>query len=226
MKYQIIIRVFLFLALVGLITAIQLKNSNESFDYEDAIDYLVDSGFHPQPDSIDSDLLSHRKIVLAGDINTISARKTIKSLLLLNTADPAKPMDLYILTGGGWIDDAFAIIDVIESLSAPVNTHAIGATQSSGAMILSAGTGTRYGYPHSSIMFHAGRYPDDESPYSNDRLDNERIDAFLKQHAKIPEKWMTTEEEEFLYLSSEKALKWGLIDEIKTKAQPLNAPDS
>ncbi|MFT4581548.1 MAG: ATP-dependent protease ClpP protease subunit [Gammaproteobacteria bacterium] len=75
-----------------------------------------------------------------------------KDLLLLDAIDSTAPIDLYIRTEGGWSNDAFSIIDVMQSMSAPVNTHAIGGANSSGAMILSADTGVRYGYPYSTIM--------------------------------------------------------------------------
>ena len=187
--------------------------SREAADPTDLVDALVDTGLQFSANRTDADLLQHRKIVIATDINGVSAAKTIKGLLLLDAIDPAAPIDLYIRTEGGWISDAFGIIDVMESIHAPVNTHALGGTHSSGAMILAAGTGTRYGYPYSSIMFHAGLYTED-GDYSGDKLDNERLKRFWESHSRIPAEWINSRKEKTYFFRAEAALKMGVIDQI------------
>ena len=130
-------------------------------DSYEMVDIMIDAGFGISGAQTDSDLLKTRTIVITTDINSITAQKVVKSLLMLDASGETKPIDLYVRTEGGWISDAFAIIDVMQSISAPVNTHAIGGAYSSGAMLVAAGTGIRYGHPNSCIMFHAGWYEDD-----------------------------------------------------------------
>ena len=218
MKIQIVSRLLFIVAIVGLVIFINPSNNTITMDSSDLVNDLVDAGIGGSESQIDADLLTHRTLIITTDINAISAQKTIKGLLLLNAIDSATPIDLYIRTEGGWVSDAFTIIDVMESISAPVNTHAVGGTFSAGAMILSAGTGTRYGYTYSDVMFHAGQYDDDDQ-YSVDKLDNERLMKFWKRHANIPTEWLTAEDEERLHLTSEEALEWGMIDQIKITAK-------
>lgn len=214
----IAIRLFILMLAGSVIYLLLSRESPEiSFEYDKFADYMVDAGFHTGPGQVDTDLLTHRTIVISGDINAAAAARVTKSLLLLNARDPQAPIHLYIRSSGGWVDDAFAIIDVMHSIAAPVNTHAVGSAGSSAAMILAAGTGTRFGYPNSLIMFHAGKYLDENSPYSLDVQDNERIQVFLRKYTHIPEKWLRCEEDTKLYLPADEAVEWGLIDQIRTK---------
>lgn len=222
MKNQILgslLAIFVFLGIVLFMTRPETIR-----DPSEIVDLLVDAGIEFSASQTDTDLLRYRKLVIATDINAASAQKTIKGLLLLNAMDSTAPIDLYIRTEGGWISDAFGIIDVMESISAPVNTHAIGGTHSSGAMILTAGTGVRYGYPYSSIMFHAGLYEDD-GEYSENKLDNDRLTHFWKRHSHVPTEWITSEKESTYFLAPEEALKFGLIDQIKTDASKTQSGD-
>jgi len=135
MKTQIINRALaVFVIVVIVFYATQSYFTPQANGYSsDIVDALVDAGIEFAPSPVDTDLLKYRKIVLATDINAASAQRTIRGLLLLDGIDSTAPIDLYIRTEGGWISDAFGIIDVIESISAPVNTHALGGTHSSGA---------------------------------------------------------------------------------------------
>ncbi|MBN2684317.1 MAG: ATP-dependent Clp protease proteolytic subunit [Pontiellaceae bacterium] len=220
MRLKIICRVLIALIIAGVVLAIGLSDDESAVDYEpsEIIDILVDAGLGCSESQIDNDLLEHRKIVVTTDINAISSQRVIKGLLLLDAIDDTAPIDLYIRTEGGWVSDAFGIIDVMENIRAPVNTHAVGGAFSAGAMILAAGTGTRYGLPNCSIMFHAGLYEDD-AEFSEDRLDNERLITFWKAHAHLPAEWLNQREDEAYYLTAEKALEYGIIDQIESKAK-------
>jgi ATP-dependent Clp protease protease subunit len=222
MKSQIISGLVTIGIVVGLI--LYLNNPRDAVHPADLVDALVDAGIQFSANQADTELRTYRKIVIATDINAVSANRTIKGLLLLDAIDSRAPIDLYIRTEGGWISDAFGIIDVMESIRAPVNTHAIGGTHSAGAMILAAGTGIRYGYPYSAIMFHAGLYEDD-APYSSDRIDNERLKRFWKRHARIPTEWITTRKEKTYFLGPEAALEMGLIDKIINDANLSDGGD-
>ena len=191
-------------------------------DHSDLVDLLVDAGLGASERQTDADLLKHRTIVITTDINAITAQRVIKGLLLLNAIDGTAPIDLYIRTEGGWISDAFGIIDIMESISAPVNTHAVGGAFSSGAMILAAGTGIRYGLPNSVVMFHAGKFGDG-TEYSNDTIDDDRLLNFWKMHAQLPEAWLSQQKDQEYYLTPAEALEYDLIDQIEPKAvQPVD----
>jgi len=176
---------------------------------------LIEAGIEFSQNPVDAELLKYRKIVVTADINAVAAQKIIKGLLLLDAIDSTAPIDLYILTDGGWMGEAFGVIDVIKSIKAPVNTHALGGTNSAGAMILAAGTGVRYGYPNSSIMFHAGMEQDEIEEYGEDKIDNIRLIQFWETNSQMPAEWINMKEDETYYLTSDEALEFGIIDEIK-----------
>jgi ATP-dependent Clp endopeptidase proteolytic subunit ClpP len=192
---------------------------------EDIVDLLVDAGIELSTSPVEVSLLEHRRIVIATAINAATAQRVVRALLLLDAADGNRPIDLYIRTEGGWVDDAFSIINVMQTLQAPVNTHAIGGTHSSGAMILAAGTGVRHAYPFSSIMFHAGLYEDD-GDHGQCTMDNRRLVAFWERHARLPSDWLHTREEKTYFLGPEKALELGLVDQIRTGRPAVEGPPS
>lgn len=214
--------VIILLESVSLLTRFKTPSN----DPEYLVDLLVDAGieFHTSP--IEVSLLEHRKIVLATDINATSAQRVIRELLLLDAMDSNAPIDLYIQTQGGWITAAFSIIDTIQNLKAPVNTHAIGAAYSAGAMILAAGTGTRYAHPLSAVMFHAGLPSEDDSSYCEDALDAERLVTFWERYARIPSDWLHSEKDRTYFLKPQKALELGIVDQICAGRTDPNVPSS
>jgi ATP-dependent Clp protease protease subunit len=182
---------------------------------EDVIDRFVDAGIEFATSPVEVSLLEQRKIVIGTDINGSMTQRVVRALLLLEARDSSRPIDLYIRTEGGRIDDAFSIINVMQTLKSPVNTHALGGTHSSGAMILAAGTGVRYAYPFSAIMFHGGLY-DEDGGYGQNTIDNRRLVAFWERHARLPADWLHCHEEKICFVGPEKALELGLVDQIRT----------
>lgn len=172
------------------------------------------AGVYPANDGLDEELLASRRVLLTHDVNPVSARRIVASLLALEARDPRAPIDLYLRTNGGWKDDAFAIIDVMKRLRAPVNTIAIGSTESAGAMILAAGTGKRMASAHALIMVHDNIY-DDEFPRSWNSRNNPRERTFWQAHAKFPEQWLAGSGEDLVYyLNPEEAVEMGIVDEV------------
>lgn len=194
----------------------------EEPDYEEQWDMLADSGNQVPHSSHDRALLAHRTVVLARDVNANGAHHVIASLLLLDKQAPGKPIDLWIRSNGGWAEDVFAIIDVMETIQSPVNTIAAGSTFSAGAMILAAGTGKRVALPNTVVMVHENlSFSDTE--YSSGRAERLRELALWKRRAKLPEEWFTRPGDRSHYLSPEEALKFGLIDEIVPRIERTTA---
>ena len=214
---------WLVIALIAASFLYLYRQTNAQPDTEDFIDRLVGAGLPFAPHPVDVDLLESRKIVLTTDVNPASAQKIISALLLLDSRDHEKPIDLYLRTEGGWVSDAFAVIDTFATIKAPVNTHAMGATHSAGAMILAAGTGVRLAHPYASIMFHAGLYEED-GPYGENTVDNARLVAFWTKHAALPAEWLNSKTEATYFFTPEKALAFGIVDRIAANAPERSAP--
>jgi hypothetical protein len=176
----------------------------QNFDY--IFDSLVDAGYS-MPAGVESNLREQRMIVVTTDINALTARRVVEELLLMERESPGQPIDLFLRTEGGWEADAFSIIDVMKSITSPVNVHGMGEVHSSGSMILAAGTGRRTVYPYTLLGYHTAS-DDEEAPF----LD--RYDRFWRDHARLPEKWLKRRDDEMIYFDSAEAVKMRVADSI------------
>ncbi|GAB4243493.1 MAG: hypothetical protein OHK005_07930 [Candidatus Methylacidiphilales bacterium] len=188
------------------------------------VERLTESRILERPVDFNCPLLARRIIVVTGEINELTSAEVCQKMLYLDGLDPHAPIDLYLKTFGGWQADAFAVIDVIHRISAPVNTWAMGDCSSSGAMILVAGTGIRRALPHALIMIHAVEETGDE-PHSYERASRLRFERFLKRHTRLPESLYPMAEEKEIYFTPDEALAAGLVDEVvHLRAKPLVEP--
>ncbi len=157
-------------------------------------------------------LLKERKVMLTTDVNELSARQIVQSLLYLDTVNH-ESINLYLDTSGGAVQHCFAIIDGINALHSKVNTYAIGNCNSAGAMILACGTGRRYAWPHATIAIH-GDVRIGRVPRSYTTIVRRQIDALWKRHARLPADWYPLSGGVTHFLTAEEALKYGVIDAI------------
>jgi ATP-dependent Clp protease protease subunit len=172
----------------------------------------VPAGLQLRPDD---PMIASRQILVTENINERTAKEVVGRLLYMNTLDPHRPIDLYLSTQGGWVDSAFTIIDAMQLIDAPVNTWAIGGCYSSGALILTAGTGRRYATPNSVLMIHASLDEDTKQSYSYERLALQRYERIWRRRAALPDAWFPMVGGEEYYLSPQEALDFKMIDEIK-----------
>ena len=163
----------------------------------------------------DDPMIASRQILVTENINERTSKDVVARLLYMNTLDPHRPIDLYLSTQGGWVDSAFTIIDAMQLIDAPVNTWAIGGCYSSGALILTAGTGRRYATPNAVIMIHASLDEDTKQSYSYERLALQRYERVWRRRAQLPDAWFPMVGGEEYYLSPQEALEFKMIDEIK-----------
>lgn len=184
------------------------------------VERLTESRILERPVNYGCPLLAKRIIVVTGEINELTSAEVCQKLLYLNSLDETAPIDLYLKTFGGWQADAFAVIDVIHRIAAPVNTWAMGDCSSSGAMILVAGTGIRRALPHALIMVHVVEASGGE-PHSFERASRLRFESFLRKHTRLPESFYPMVEEREYYFDADEALAAGLVDEvIRPRSKP------
>ncbi len=79
----------------------------------------------------------------------------VRNLLWLD-GNSKEPIELWLHTPGGYLDEMWAVYDAIRTASSPIITVCLGNVSSAGCLILAAGTGTRYAMPRSSFMWHGG----------------------------------------------------------------------
>ncbi len=187
-------------------------NSDNQFDQEIFFDTLIEEGLIFSQDFFNESLSDQRMIVVTSAVNAHFSRYVISQLLLFNKTSNSTPIDIYIRTEGGWEGDAFAIIDTMRSIEAPVNIHAIGEVHSSGLMILAAATGKRIVYPYTMLGFHA--LDEDEG-----KIYEERYLNLWKELANLPQEWLDRRDYEMLYFTPEQALEYKVADILISKPQ-------
>jgi ATP-dependent Clp protease protease subunit len=202
---------------IGVLSVLGALYFKEEPDLSDTLDlYLdgqIDAGYEDPVITAGDPLLRNRKILLFHDVNSRSAKDVSSRLMYLNAVDPKAPIDLYISTQGGWSDNAFTIIDTMRTISAPVNTWAIGGCYSSGALILAAATGRRHATEDAVLMIHTN-LDDSKEANSLPRLSRERYERVYRERTKLPEAWYPMTDNKTHYLSPQQALEYRVVDAV------------
>lgn len=163
---------------------------------------------------------SPRRIFLFGRLENEVALPVIKKLLRMNDADKTKPIDLLINSAGGNGYNADALIGVIHSIEAPVNTICLGHALSGACEVLAAGTGKRTAYEFSTIMFHQTLWEADgditnlEIQAKQGQKFREAQIELLHRCTRKDKQTLRHDIERDFYLSAKEALDYGIIDEI------------
>ena len=102
-----------------------------------------------------SRLMMDRIIFLGSEIDDYAANVIQAQLLYLDSADPGKPISLYINSPGGSVYAGLGIYDTMQYVSCPVSTICTGLAASMASVLLVSGAkGKRSALPHSRVMIH------------------------------------------------------------------------
>ncbi len=171
-----------------------------------------------------SRLLKERIIFLGTTIDDSVASLAIAQMLYLESEDPDKDIRLYINTPGGSVTAGLAIYDTMQYVKPDVATMCMGLAASMGAVLLAAGTeGKRLVLPNSRVMIHQpwggvrGKAVDIETHAKEIIRLRELINEILAKHTKQTIKKIEKDTDRDYFMSSEEALKYGLIDEVVHK---------
>ena len=202
--------------LVSKVETTQIKDSYLPSVMEEKKGHLIST-------DIMSKLVDERIVFVTGEVNQEMATVVIAQLLYLDAIDNSKPISLYINSPGGEVDSGLAIYDTMQIIKSPVKTIAVGLAASMGAMILSGGTdGMRCALPHANIMIHQplggsrGQETEMRIAYEQIKKCRETLEGLLieKSNGKLTLENITENTERDNYLTPEKALELGIIDEI------------
>lgn len=180
------------------------------------------TGRSTRPIDLPSRLLQDRIIYLGDQIDPDVANVIIMQMLWLNADDPESPIKLYVNSPGGSVYDGLAIKDVMDSISAKVDTVGIGICASMGAYLLAAGTGERSATKNCRIMLHSvssgysGGYHDlevdfNETKFLQDKMMQDISDFTGGFLSPKDVKGSTARDN---YMSSQEALNMKLVDRV------------
>jgi ATP-dependent Clp protease protease subunit len=209
------------LLLVGgaavLVSALALRLRTDLEDpywlFQAGVDAQVEAGMPGAAIDPEDPLLRRRLIVITASINERAAAHVIPRLYYLSALDPRTPIELVVSTTGGWRDSAFAIIDAMRLIAAPVNTLAIGGCYSAGTLVVAGGTGTRAASSDALLMVHAN-LEDAREPFAQETRELAREERFWKTHARLPGDWDLAGGGSY-YLTAEEAKEYGIVDVVR-----------
>ena len=168
-----------------------------------------------------SRLLKERIIFLVTGIDDYVASLIIAQLLFLEAEDSEKDIYMYINSPGGVVTSGFGILDTMNYIKPDVCTICMGQAASMAAVLLSAGAkGKRSALENSRVMIHQpmggvqGQASDIEIHTKEILYLREKLNGILSKNTGQTKKKIEADTNRDNFLSSEMALKYGLIDEI------------
>ena len=171
-----------------------------------------------------SRLLKDRIIFLGEEVNDTTASLVVAQLLFLEGEDPDKDIHLYINSPGGSITAGMAIYDTMQYIKPNVSTICIGMAASMGAFLLSAGApGKRFALPNAEIMIHQplggtrGQATDIKIHTERILKMRDTLNRILSEKTNQPLSVIERDTERDNFMSSEEAMKYGLIDKVIEK---------
>ncbi len=182
---------------------------------------IEQTGIGERSYDIYSRLLKDRIIFVDGEISDLTADLVVAQLLFLESQDPEKDIDMYINSPGGSVTAGLAIYDTMQHVKPDIKTICVGQASSMGALLLAGGSaGKRFALPSSRVLIHQpwGGVQGQASDISIQareivRLKKLTVDYFALHTGKTAEA-VAKDMERDLFMSSEEALAYGLVDKV------------
>ena len=172
-----------------------------------------------------SRLMMDRIIFLVTAINDHVANIIQAQLLFLESTDSSKDIQIYINSPGGGVYAGLGIYDTMQLIKPDVATICTGMAASMGAVLLCAGAkGKRSGLTHSRVMIHQplggaqGQASDIEITTREILALKEELYQIISKHTGQTYDKVYEDSDRDYWMKSDKALKYGMIDEILTRS--------
>lgn len=177
-----------------------------------------------------SRLLKERVIFLVGPVEDHMANLVVAQMLFLESENPDKDIHLYINSPGGSVTAGMSIYDTMQFIKPNVSTMCIGQAASMGALLLTGGEkGKRFALPHSRVMIHQplggfqGQASDIDIHAKEILLIKDRLNQIMAHHTGQPLDVVENDTDRDNFMSAEKAVDYGLIDQVLTHRSTENS---
>ena len=168
-----------------------------------------------------SRLMMDRIIFLGAPIYDDAANIIQAQLLFLESADPAKDIQIYINSPGGSVSAGLGIYDTMQLISSDVATICTGLAASMGAVLLTAGAkGKRSALPHSRVMIHQplggaqGQASDIEITAREILKVKKELYTIISTHSGQPYEKVEHDSDRDYWMTAEEALAYGMVDRV------------
>jgi len=166
--------------------------------------------------------LKSRRIFLS-DIEDQSSFDVVKALYFLDAIDSETPIELFICSPGGSVYHTFAIVDIINTIKAPVHTFAFGSCFSAAPLLLAVGEpGYRWVSENCRLMTHAssdemsGKVSAMMSEVKETSYMDDKWNALIAERSNMPLRFWRSKSAKAsdFYFSAQEAVTWGVADAI------------
>jgi ATP-dependent Clp protease protease subunit len=165
----------------------------------------------------------NRRLYLHGEIDESEIGMIQRGMLTL-AAQSDEPIDLWVSSIGGDVDEAFGLVDIMQLVDVPIHTVAWGKVMSAAPMLVAAGKpGMRLSTKNTWWMLHPMRAGLDEASSLDIRTYGEimeqsmqRYVELLAEHSMMPKRhWSNLMRSRTdRYFSAQDAEDWGLVDHV------------
>ncbi|GAA0557504.1 ATP-dependent Clp endopeptidase proteolytic subunit ClpP [Paractinoplanes ferrugineus] len=179
----------------------------------------VPPGTAGMPGWLEERLFDQRIVMIRGQLTPEAATSISAALLTLDAAGPA-PVQLHVASDGGELSAALTVIDVLDTMNAPV--HALVTSQASGAVVaVLAAAGRRSAYRHARFKLSEPRAAgvtgtaDEVTRAAGQHL--RELEEIVLRLAEVTGQSRSRIEDDLSagrVLSAEEAVAYGLLDEI------------
>jgi ATP-dependent Clp protease protease subunit len=170
-----------------------------------------------------SRMMMDRIIWLAGPVNDRMSTIVQAQLMFLDNLE-TKDITLHVDSPGGSVKSGLSIVDVMKYIASDTATVNTGMAASMGSVLLGAGTkGKRSSLRFSRVMLHqvstgaSGNIQDIRRSLAEGEKYNNLLFELLGEYTNKDSKQVMEDASRDLWLNSEEALAYGIIDNIITK---------
>jgi ATP-dependent Clp protease protease subunit len=167
-------------------------------------------------------LFEDRIIFLGVPISDDIANAVMSQLLVLESMDPDRDIQIYINSPGGSFTALTAIYDTMRFVKPDIQTVCLGQAASAAAILLAAGApGKRLALPNSRILIHQpytegtyGQTSDIEIQANEILRMRELLETMIAEHTGKDQETVSRDIDRDKILTAEAAIEYGLVDAI------------
>ena len=168
-----------------------------------------------------SRLLAERIIFLGTPIDEEIANLVVAELLHLESEQPDRDIAIYVNSPGGSVYAGLTIYDTMQFVKPDVQTMCVGSAMGMAAVIVLGGTtGKRVALPHAKMLLNqvSGGFEGETSDVEIQAREllalGRRLEGIIAEHTGQPLEKVASDLGRDLYLSSEEAVSYGVIDRV------------